>query len=60
MLWNGRVNYSREAAGAPNGWYTDPYITDLYESDRAATDPRYNGTCTSKVRTHAQQSPPQT
>jgi|EP01046_Picozoa_sp_COSAG06_P065611 hypothetical protein len=48
MLWNGRVNYSREAAGVPNGWYTDPYITDLYENDHAATDPRYNGTCTSK------------
>jgi hypothetical protein len=24
------------------------YITDLYETDRAATDPRYNGSCTTK------------
>ena len=44
MLWNGRVNYSRELT-RPNGYYTGPYTTDLYESDRAATDPAYNGTC---------------
>lgn len=47
MLWNGRWNLSREESGQPNGGYYGPYITDLYESDHAVTDSRYNGTCTS-------------
>ena len=47
MLWNGRWNLSREESDALNGGYNGPYITDLYETDHAATDPRYNGTCDS-------------
>ena len=45
MMWNGRWNVSREATGVPNGGYVGPWITDLYDSDHAATDIRYNGTC---------------
>ena len=47
MLWNGRWNLTREQSGVLNGGYYGPYITDLYESDHAATDAAYNGTCTS-------------
>ena len=47
MLWNGRWNLTREQTGVLNGGYYGPYITDLYESDHAATDAAYNGTCTS-------------
>ena len=43
MMWNGR--YNATAGPGPNAWYSGPYITDLWESDHAATDPRYNGTC---------------
>jgi arylsulfatase A-like enzyme len=45
MMWNGRWNLSRQENGAPNG-YVGPYISDLYETDHAATDAKYNGTCT--------------
>ena len=45
MLWNGRWNLSRDEAG--HGGYVGPWITDLYETDHAVTDPSYNGTCTS-------------
>ena len=42
MMWNGRFNAS---AKGPNAWYSGPFITDLWDSDHAATDARYNGTC---------------
>ena len=45
MMWSGRWNVSREAAGVLNGGYVGDYVTDLYETDRAATDLKYNGTC---------------